>query len=65
MSSYSLSFLFTDYIGYLRLLVYPLLVFQQVESRDYSHLPPEQRRKKLQKALVELRKDLSKEEEAR
>lgn len=36
-----------------------------VESADYSHLPPEQRKKKLQKHIDELRQNLAKETDGR
>ena len=38
---------------------------QSAESPDYSHLPPEQRRKKLQRLIDDIRKDITKEEESR
>lgn len=47
------------------LLLPPLLLSQGSGPEDFSHLPPEQRRKKLQGKLDELNKDIQKEMDQR
>lgn len=43
----------------------PCLTFQTVVTEDFSHLPPEQQRKRLQQQLEERNRELQKEEDQR
>uniref|UniRef100_A0A8C1RSC7 Formin-binding protein 1-like n=1 Tax=Cyprinus carpio TaxID=7962 RepID=A0A8C1RSC7_CYPCA len=45
--------------------LWPLLKRNKVRQEDYSHLPPEQRRKKLQAKLNDINKDIQKEMDQR
>jgi hypothetical protein len=43
----------------------PCLTLQTVATEDFSHLPPEQQRKRLQQQLEERNRELQKEEDQR
>lgn len=43
----------------------PCLTLQTVVTEDFSHLPPEQQRKRLQQQLEERNRELQKEEDQR
>lgn len=60
-----LSALLAPFHSFFSLRLFPCLPLQGSGPEDFSHLPPEQRRKKLQGKLDDLNKDIQKEMDQR